>query len=159
VSGLAVRADLAQAVRDAQDAFAQFGVDSFPWTVQFALTGVAIKAVNKLRENIPTIWHQPGCMTLSALRYSVDKNLLGKVVSVGAAKDDVFVADLQSTWLKFAFGSCAAHAVPLDPHADYEPIASLSWEREMMAAALTMGDRLAVELSDRLEHLARKGKR
>lgn len=104
MSGLAVRVDIAGAVRDAQRAFEEFGADRFPRAVQFALTGVAIDAVNRFRGEIPNIWHRPNRATRNALRYAVDKDLLGRVTSVGEAKAAVFVQDLQSIWLKYSFG-------------------------------------------------------
>ncbi|MCY1644948.1 hypothetical protein [Methylorubrum sp. SL192] len=44
------------------------------------------------------------------------------------------------------------------PQAEYQPSATPSWERAMEAAAATMPDRLALELTGRLEHAARKGR-
>ncbi|WP_298958546.1 hypothetical protein [uncultured Methylobacterium sp.] len=104
MSGLAVKVDLASAVRDAQRAFEEFGVDRFPRAVQYALTGVAIDAVNRFRGEIPNVWHAPNKATRDALRYTVDKDALGRIASVGEAKASVFVQALQSTWLKYSFG-------------------------------------------------------
>lgn len=101
---LAVRVDLAGAVREAQAAFEAFAVDRYPRALQFALTGVAIEAVNTFRRDIPNVWHAPNQATRDALRYVVDKDLLGKVVAVGEAKAEVFVQDLPSVWLKYSFG-------------------------------------------------------
>lgn len=42
------------------------------------------------------------------------------------------------------------------PKAEYQPVATPSWERSMEAAASTMADRLAKELADRLDHKARR---
>ena len=39
------------------------------------------------------------------------------------------------------------------------PVATPSWQRDMDAAAETMPDRLAEELTKRLEHMAHKGRR
>lgn len=39
------------------------------------------------------------------------------------------------------------------PQPEYQPVASPSWKRAMERAAETMGDRLASELADRLDHL------
>ncbi|GBU19683.1 MULTISPECIES: hypothetical protein [unclassified Methylobacterium] len=104
MSGLAVRIDIADAVREAQAAFEAFGVDRFPRAVQFALTGVAIEAVNQFRAEIPHIWHSPNKATRDALRYTVDRDFLNRVATVGDAKASVFVQDLQSIWLKYSFG-------------------------------------------------------
>ena len=114
MAGLAVKVDLARAVREAQAEFERFGLDRFPRAVQFAPTGVAIEATNRFREDIPTIWHAPNRATRDALRYVVDKDLLGKVVSVGEAKADVFVQDMQSMWLKFSFGDGPQRREPGD---------------------------------------------
>ncbi|ACS43931.1 hypothetical protein [Methylorubrum extorquens] len=104
MSGLSVKVDLADAVREAQAAFEAFAVDRFPRALQFGLTGVAIEAVNLFRRDIPNIWHAPNPATRDALRYVVDKDLLGKVAAVGEAKAEVFVQDLPSVWLKYSFG-------------------------------------------------------
>ena len=45
------------------------------------------------------------------------------------------------------------------PQAQLQPKATPSWARAMEAAAATMPDRLARELTDHLEHAARKGRR
>lgn len=42
------------------------------------------------------------------------------------------------------------------PRAKMKPVATKSWQRAMDEAAETMPDRLARELTDRLEHMARK---
>jgi hypothetical protein len=63
MSGLAVKGDLAAAVRDAQRAFEEFGVDRFPRAVQFALVGVAIDAVNRFRGEWD--WDCPGSVVLA----------------------------------------------------------------------------------------------
>lgn len=83
MSGLAVRVDLAGAVREAQQAFEAFGLTRFPRAVPFALTGAAMDAVNSFRAEIPSIWHHPNAATRKAVRYTVDKDLLGRVASVG----------------------------------------------------------------------------
>lgn len=114
MAGLAVKVDLAGAVREAQAEFERFGLERFPRAVQFALTGVAIEATNRFREDIPNVWHAPSRATRDALRYVVDKDLLGKVVSVGEAKAAVFVQDMQSTWLKFSFGEGPQRREPGD---------------------------------------------
>jgi hypothetical protein len=44
------------------------------------------------------------------------------------------------------------------PKAEMKPIATPSWQRAMQEAAETMPDRLAQEFTDRLEHMARKGR-
>lgn len=104
MAGFGVTVDLARAVRDAQKEFEAFALDRFPRAVQFALTGVAIDATNRFRDRVPEIFHGPNKLTRDALRYTVDKDLLGKVQSVDEAKADVFVLPLQSSWLKYAFG-------------------------------------------------------
>ncbi|WP_246688096.1 hypothetical protein [Methylobacterium sp. WL120] len=40
--------------------------------------------------------------------------------------------------------------------AKLQPVASPSWDRAMQDAAATMADRMAAELADRLEHIARR---
>lgn len=114
MAGLSVKMDVAGAVRDAASAFEAFGVDRFPRAVQFALTGVAVDAVNRFRADIPNIWHTPNKATRDAMRYVVDKDLLGRVASVGEASAAVFVQDLASTWLKFGFGDGVNTRTPGD---------------------------------------------
>lgn len=114
MSGLAVKTDLTAAVRAAQADFERFAVDRFPRALQFALTGVAIDAVNTFRREIPNVWHAPNQATRDALRYVVDKDLLGRVASVGEAKAEVFVQDLASTWLKYSFGEGPQTRLPGD---------------------------------------------
>lgn len=101
---LAVKVDIAGAVREAQAAFERFGADRFPRAVQFALTGVAIEATHLFRAEIPHIWYSPNRATRDALRYVVDKDLLNRVLNVGDAKASVFIQDLQSVWLQYSFG-------------------------------------------------------
>ncbi|MGU3284700.1 hypothetical protein [Methylobacterium mesophilicum] len=104
MSGLAVKLNIADAVRDAQAAFAEYGLDRFPRALQFGLTDVAIDGVNRFRREIPNIWERPNRATRDALRYAVDKDMLGRIASVGEASAAVFVQDVQSIWLKYSFG-------------------------------------------------------
>ncbi len=110
MSGLAVKLALGDAVRQAQKAFEDYAVDRFPRALQFALTGVAIDGVNRFRRDIPNIWHSPSKATRDAVRYVVDRDLLGRVASVGEASAAVFVQDRQSVWLKY--GLRRRHADP-----------------------------------------------
>lgn len=105
MSGLGVRIDVAGAVRDAAAEFERFAADRFPRAVQYALTGVMIDGANRFRRDIPNIWDAPNRATRDALRYTVDRDLLNRVTSVGEAQASVFVQDLPSIWLKYSFGS------------------------------------------------------
>ncbi len=104
MSGLGVRIDVAGAVRDAAAEFERFAADRFPRAVQYALTGVVIDGANRFRRDIPNIWDAPNRATRDALRYTVDRDLLNRVTSVGEAQASVFVQDLPSIWLKYSFG-------------------------------------------------------
>lgn len=104
MSGPGVRIDVAGAVRDAAEAFEAFAVDRFPRAVQYALTGVVIDGANRFRRDIPNIWDAPNRATRDALRYTVDRDLLNRVTSVGEAQASVFMQDLPSIWLKYSFG-------------------------------------------------------
>ncbi|WP_246694821.1 hypothetical protein [Methylobacterium sp. WL6] len=114
MTGLAVRIDVAGAVRDAQRAFEELGASRFPRAVQFALTGVAIDGVNRWRRAVDTVFDHPNQATRDGVRYTVDKDLLGKVTSVGEAKADVFIMDMQSAWLKYSFGNTGNERRPGD---------------------------------------------
>lgn len=105
MSGLGVRIDVAGAVRDAAAEFERFAADRFPRAVQYALTGVVIDGANRFRRDIPNIWDAPNKSTRDALHYTVDRDLLNRVASVGEAQATVFVQDLPSIWLKYSFGS------------------------------------------------------
>lgn len=114
MSGLAVKLALGDAVRQAQKAFEDYAVDRFPRALQFSLTGVAIDGVNRFRRDIPNIWHSPSKATRDAVRYVVDRDLLGRVASVGEASAAVFVQDRQSVWLKYGFGDGMQTRLPGD---------------------------------------------
>lgn len=111
---LAARVDVARAVREAQAAFESFGLDRFPRAVQFSLTGVVVDGVNRWRRSIDTTFDHPNKATRDGVRYTVDKDLLGKVTTVGDASAAVFVLPLASTWLKYSFGNGANTRLPGD---------------------------------------------
>lgn len=114
MSGLAVRFDIGGAVRDAQRAFEEFGVDRLPRAIQFALTGVVMDGVNRWRKSIDSVFDHPNRATRDGVRYTVDKDLLGKITSVGEASAAVFVMDLPSTWMKYSFGDGVQTRLPGD---------------------------------------------
>lgn len=114
MSGLAVRFDIGGAVRDAQAAFEAFGRDRFPRAVQFALTGVVMDGVNRWRRSVDSVFDHPNRATRDGVRYTVDKDLLGKITSVSEASAAVFVMDLPSTWMKYSFGDGVQTRLPGD---------------------------------------------
>lgn len=110
----AVRVDVAGAVREAQRAFESFGLDRFPRAVQFSLTGTVMDGVNRWRRSIDTTFDHPNKATRNGVRYTVGKDLLGKITSVGEASAAVFVLPLQSTWLKYSLGTGTNTRLPGD---------------------------------------------
>lgn len=112
MGALSVKVDLEDAVREAAKAFESLGVDRFARAVQYSLTGVVIDGTNRFRRDQP--WHSPNQATREAVRYTVDRDLLDRVVTVGDASASVFVTDLASTWLKFSFGSGPQVRLPGD---------------------------------------------
>ena len=112
MGALSVKVDLEDAVREAAKAFESLGVDRFARAVQYSLTGVVIDGANRFRRDFP--WHSPNEATRKAVRYTVDRDLLDRVVTVGDATASVFVTDLASTWLKFSFGDGPQVRLPGD---------------------------------------------
>jgi hypothetical protein len=82
VACLAVRVDLEGAVRGAAAAFEALGADRFLRAVQYALT-VAIDGVSRWRRSIDQVYARTTKATHEGVRYTVDKDLLCKVTTVG----------------------------------------------------------------------------
>lgn len=60
--------------------------------------------VNRWRRAVDTTFDHPNKATRDAFRYTVDRDLLNKVTTVGEASAPVFVLPLQSIWMKYTLG-------------------------------------------------------
>lgn len=95
MGALSVKLDLEGAVRDPAKAFEGLGVDRFARAVQYGLTGGVIDEANRFRRDLP--WDSPNEATREAVRYTVDRGLLNRVVTVGDATAWIFVTDPASS--------------------------------------------------------------
>jgi hypothetical protein len=82
------------------------------------LTGVVMDGVNRWRRSVDTTFSHPNRLTRDAVRYTVDRDLIGKVTTVCEASAAVFVLPLQSTWMKYSFGDGMQTRLPGDVGVD-----------------------------------------
>ena len=74
--------------------------------------------VNRWRRSVDTTFSHPNRLTRDAVRYTVDRDLIGKVTTVCEASAAVFVLPLQSTWMKYSFGDGMQTRLPGDVGVD-----------------------------------------